>query len=171
MDRDGRLLGRRERGEIVVRGSLVSPGYYKNPEATAEARSGPWHRTGDIGYLDDDNYLFIVDRAKDMIITGGFNVYSAEIEQALLSHPSIRDCAVIGLPDDKWGERVVAVLEARPDLDVDELRGYVRERIGGVKTPKQFEIWTDLPRSKVGKVLKAEVKQLLLDSEQIQRDS
>ena len=87
--------------------------------ATAEARSGPWHRTGDIGYLDDDNYLFIVDRAKDMIITGGFNVYSAEVEQTLLSHPSVRDCAVIGLPDDKWGERVVAVLEAGPDLDVE----------------------------------------------------
>ena len=164
MDPDRQLLAHGDRGEIVVRGSLVSPGYYKNPEATADARTGPWHRTGDIGYLDDDNYLFIVDRAKDMIITGGFNVYSAEVEQTLLSHPSVRDCAVIGLPDDKWGERVVAVLEARPDLDVDELRGYVRERIGGVKTPKQFEIWTDLPRSKVGKVLKAEVKQLLLGS-------
>jgi acyl-CoA synthetase (AMP-forming)/AMP-acid ligase II len=164
MDPDGQLLTRGERGEIVVRGSLVSPGYYKNPVATAEARSGLWHRTGDIGYLDDDNYLFIVDRAKDMIITGGFNVYSAEVEQTLMSHPSVRDCAVIGLPDDKWGERVVAVLEAGPDLDVDELRDYVRERIGGVKTPKQFEIWTDLPRSKVGKVLKTEVKQQLLST-------
>jgi acyl-CoA synthetase (AMP-forming)/AMP-acid ligase II len=171
MDPDGQLLARGERGEIVVRGSLVSPGYYKNPVATAEARSGPWHRTGDIGYLDDDNYLFIVDRAKDMIITGGFNVYSAEVEQTLLSHPSVRDCAVIGLPDDKWGERVVAVLEAGPDLDVDELRDYVRERIGGVKTPKQFEIWTDLPRSKVGKVLKAEVKQQLLSTVPLKHDS
>jgi acyl-CoA synthetase (AMP-forming)/AMP-acid ligase II len=171
MDPDGQLLARGERGEIVVRGSLVSPGYYKNPVATAEARSGLWHRTGDIGYLDDDNYLFIVDRAKDMIITGGFNVYSAEVEQTLLSHPSVRDCAVIGLPDDKWGERVVAVLEAGPDLDVDELRDYVRERIGGVKTPKQFEIWTDLPRSKVGKVLKTEVKQQLLSTAPLKHDS
>jgi fatty-acyl-CoA synthase len=171
MDPDGQLLARGERGEIVVRGSLVSPGYYKNPVATAEARSGLWHRTGDIGYLDDDNYLFIVDRAKDMIITGGFNVYSAEVEQTLLSHPSVRDCAVIGLPDDKWGERVVAVLEAGPDLDVDELRDYVRERIGGVKTPKQFEIWTDLPRSKVGKVLKTEVKQQLLSTVPLEHDS
>jgi fatty-acyl-CoA synthase len=170
MDPDGQLLARGERGEIVVRGSLVSPGYYKNPVATAEARSGLWHRTGDIGYLDDDDYLFIVDRAKDMIITGGFNVYSAEVEQTLLSHPSVRDCAVIGLPDDKWGERVVAVLEAGPDLDVDELRDYVRERIGGVKTPKQFEIWTDLPRSKVGKVLKTEVKQQLLSTGPLEHD-
>jgi len=105
MDPDGQLLARGERGEIVVRGSLVSPGYYKNPVATAEARSGLWHRTGDIGYLDDDNYLFIVDRAKDMIITGGFNVYSAEVEQTLLSHPSVRDCAVIGLPDDTRSSR------------------------------------------------------------------
>jgi acyl-CoA synthetase (AMP-forming)/AMP-acid ligase II len=149
MDPDRQLLAHGDRGEIVVRGSLVSPGYYKNPEATADARTGPWHRTGDIGYLDDDNYLFIVDRAKDMIITGGFNVYSAEVEQTLLSHPSVRDCAVIGLPDDKWGERVVAVLEARPDLDVDELRGYVRERIGGVTT--DVRDWTDLPRSKSAK--------------------
>jgi acyl-CoA synthetase (AMP-forming)/AMP-acid ligase II len=171
MDPDGQLLARGERGEIVVRGSLVSPGYYKNPVATAEARRGLWHRTGDIGYLDNDNYLFIVDRAKDMIITGGFNVYSAEVEQTLLSHPSVRDCAVIGLPDDKWGERVVAVLEAGPDLDVDELRDYVRERIGGVKTPKQFEIWTDLPRSKVGKVLKTEVKQQLLSTVPLEHDS
>jgi len=171
MDPDGQLLARGERGEIVVRGSLVSPGYYKNPVATAEARRGLWHRTGDIGYLDDDNYLFIVDRAKDMIITGGFNVYSAEVEQTLLSHLSVRYCVVIGLPDDKWGERVVAVLEAGPDLDVDELRDYVRERIGGVKTPKQFEIWTDLPHSKVGKVLKTEVKQQLLSTVPLEHDS
>src|SRR5919197_78737 len=87
MDRDG---------EIVVRGSLVTPGYYKNPEATADARSGLWHRTGDIGYLDDDNYLFIVDCAKDMIITGGFNVYSAEGEQTILSLPSVQDWVAIG---------------------------------------------------------------------------
>ena len=100
-----------ERGEIVVRGSLVMAGYYRNPEATAEVSAHGWHHTGDIGYLDDDGYLFIVDRAKDMVITGGFNVYSAEVEQALMAHEAVRDCAVIGLPDEKWGERVAAVVE------------------------------------------------------------
>ena len=163
MDEEGRLLGRGERGEIVVRGSLVMAGYYKNPQASAEASRHGWHHTGDIGYLDDDNYLFIVDRAKDMIITGGFNVYSAEVEQVLLSHPAVQDCAVIGLPDDKWGERVTAVLQLRPGHAVtgDDVRAFVKERLGSVKAPKQVEIWPDLPRSKVGKVLKPEIKSQL----------
>ena len=100
-----------ERGEICVRSSLVMAGYYKNPEATAEAGRYGWHHTGDIGYLDADGFLHIVDRAKDMIITGGFNVYSTEVEQALLAHPDVQDCAVIGVPDEKWGERVVAVVQ------------------------------------------------------------
>jgi acyl-CoA synthetase (AMP-forming)/AMP-acid ligase II len=160
MDEAGNLLPRRERGEIVVRGPLVMAGYYKNPAATAEASRHGWHHTGDIGYLDDDNYLYVVDRLKDMIITGGFNVYSAEVEQALLAHPAVLDCGVIGLPDDKWGERVTAVLQLRPGHAVtpDEVRAFVKERIGSVKTPKQVEIWPDLPRSRVGKVLKSELK-------------
>ena len=111
MDDKGQLLGRGERGEVVIRSSLVMAGYYKNPEASAEASAHGWHHTGDIGYLDEDNFLFIVDRAKDMIITGGFNVYSVEVEQALMAYPGIQDCGVIGLPDDKWGERVVAVVQ------------------------------------------------------------
>ena len=102
---------RGERGEVVVRGSLVMAGYHKDPAATAEASRFGWHHTGDIGYLDDDNFLYLVDRAKDMIISGGFNVYSAEVERALMAHPGVQDCAVIGLPDEKWGERVVAVLQ------------------------------------------------------------
>ncbi len=160
MDDAGVLLGPGQRGEIVVRGPLVMAGYYKNPQASAEASRHGWHHTGDIGYLDDDNYLFIVDRAKDMIITGGFNVYSAEVEQVLLAHPAIGDCAVIGLPDAKWGERVTAVVHPRPGQAVtpDEVRAFVKERLGSVKAPKQVEIWPDLPRSKVGKVLKTEVK-------------
>ena len=110
---DGDLLPHGERGEIVVRGSLVMAGYYRNPEATAEASAYGWHHTGDIGYLDDDGFLFIVDRAKDMVITGGFNVYSTEVEQALMAHPDVQDCAVVGLPDEKWGERVTAVVQPR----------------------------------------------------------
>ena len=160
MDDEGHLLGHGQRGEIVARGSLIMAGYYKNPEATAEASRYGWHHTGDIGYLDEDNYLYIVDRAKDMIITGGFNVYSAEVEQVLLAHPAVQDCAVIGLPDEKWGERVTAVVQLRPGQAVteDEIRAFVKDRLGSVKAPKQVEVWPDLPRSKVGKVLKVEVK-------------
>ncbi|CAB3762391.1 AMP-dependent acyl-CoA synthetase [Burkholderia sp. MSh2] len=160
MDGQGRLLPTGERGEIVVRGSLVMKGYYENPDATAEASAFGWHHTGDIGYLDADNFLFIVDRAKDMIITGGFNVYSIEVEQALLAHADVRDCAVIGLPDDKWGERVVAVVQPRDGrrIDTAALAAFVKERIGSVKAPKQIEVWSDLPRSKVGKVSKPDVK-------------
>jgi fatty-acyl-CoA synthase len=163
MDDGGRVLPAGERGEIVVRGSLVMTGYYRNPEATAEASRFGWHHTGDIGYLDEDGYLFIVDRAKDMIITGGFNVYSAEVEQALMTHLDVRDCGVVGLPDDKWGERVVAVVQLLPDSTADEpeLITWVKARIGSVKAPKQVLIWPDLPRSTVGKVLKTAIKEQL----------
>ncbi|AKU18350.1 AMP-binding protein [Luteipulveratus mongoliensis] len=164
MDDDGQILGSSERGEIVIRSSLVMAGYYKNDAATAEASRYGWHHTGDIGYLDENNCLFIVDRAKDMIISGGFNVYSTEVEQALMQHPGVQDCAVIGLPDDKWGERVVAVAQLLPDhhgIDTRDLITFVKERIGSVKAPKQVEIWSDLPRSKVGKVLKADIKDTL----------
>jgi fatty-acyl-CoA synthase len=164
MDGEGRLLPTGERGEIVVRSSLVMAGYYRNPEATAEASRHGWHHTGDIGYVDGDGYLFIVDRAKDMIITGGFNVYSIEVEQALLEHPDVQDCAVVGLPDEKWGERITAVLQLHSGASVEpvEVKAFVKARIGSVKTPKQVEIWPDLPRSKVGKVLKAEIRATLL---------
>ena len=164
MAEDGSLLPRGERGEIVVRSSLVMAGYHRNPEATAQASAHGWHHTGDIGYLDDDNFLYIVDRAKDMVITGGFNVYSTEVEQALMQHPAVQDCAVVGLPDEKWGERVTAVVQLRDDDTVapGELAAFVKERIGSVKAPKQVEVWTDLPRSKVGKVLKADIRASLL---------
>src|SRR6201998_832787 len=152
-DEDVQLLPTGELGEIVVRGSLVMEGYYKNPEATAEASAFGWHHTGDIGYLDRDGYLYIIDRAKDMIITGGFNVYSIEVENALRAHESVQDCAVIGLPDDKWGERIVAVVQPRAgqSIDTTALATFVKQQIGSIKTPKQIEVWDDLPRSKVGK--------------------
>ena len=163
MGEDGSLLPRGERGEIVVRSSLVMAGYYRDPDATAAASAHGWHHTGDIGYLDATGYLYIVDRAKDMVITGGFNVYSAEVEQALMAHDDVRDCAVIGLPDDKWGERVCAVVQLQPGAAVDgeELMAFVKKRLGSVKAPKQVEIWPDLPRSTVGKVLKTEIRSVL----------
>ncbi|MGY2850515.1 MULTISPECIES: AMP-binding protein [Bradyrhizobium] len=164
MDGDGKLLPAGSRGEIVVRGSLVMEGYYRNPEATREASAHGWHHTGDIGYIDGDGYLYIVDRAKDMIITGGFNVYSIEVENALRAHEAVQDCAVIGLPDDKWGERIVAVVQPRVGHTVDgtALAAFVKQQIGSIKTPKQIEVWDDLPRSKVGKVLKPDIRARLV---------
>ncbi len=164
MNADGALLATGETGEIVIRSSLVMSGYYKDAAASAEASRFGWHHTGDIGFLDADGFLYIVDRAKDMIITGGFNVYSVEVEQALMQHPDVQDSAVVGLPDDKWGERVVAVLQLHKgrELDTAELMAFVKARIGSVKTPKQIEIWDDLPRSKVGKVMKKDVRAELL---------
>ncbi len=165
MSPDGALLPAGETGEIVIRSSLVMAGYYKNPEATAEASRFGWHHTGDVGFIDAEGFLHIVDRAKDMIISGGFNVYSVEVEQALLQHPDVQDGAVIGLPDEKWGERVVAVLQLQPgrQADAEAIKAFVKARIGSVKAPKQVEIWPDLPRSKVGKVLKKEIRAALLE--------
>jgi acyl-CoA synthetase (AMP-forming)/AMP-acid ligase II len=163
---DGALLPAGERGEIVVRSSLVMAGYLGDPAATAAASAHGWHHTGDIGYLDAENWLYVVDRAKDMIITGGFNVYSAEVENALTAHLDVADCAVVGVPDEKWGERVVAVVQPRPGahLDPAAVTAFVKERIGSVKAPKELHVWPDLPRSTVGKVLKTDVRARLLDS-------
>jgi fatty-acyl-CoA synthase len=164
MNSEGVLLPSGETGEIVLRSSLVMMGYYKDPAATAEAGRFGWHHTGDIGRLDADGFLYIVDRAKDMIITGGFNVYSVEVEQALLQHPDVQDGAVIGLPDDKWGEKVVAVVQLHAGRSVrpDEIVAFVKARLGSVKAPKLVEIWPELPRSKVGKVLKKDIRADLL---------
>ncbi len=164
MDAKGQVLPTGQTGEIVVRGSLVMMGYYKDAAATAEASRHGWHHTGDIGYLDENGFLFIVDRAKDMIISGGFNVYSVEVEQALMQHPDVQDSAVIGLPDEKWGERVVAVLQLKPGsrAEATEIQAFVKAHLGSVKAPKQVEIWADLPRSKVGKVMKKDIRAEML---------
>ena len=163
LDEEGTPVPAGTRGEVCVRGPLVMAGYYRNPDATADASAHGWHHTGDIGYLDDDGLLFIVDRAKDMIITGGFNVYSAEVEQALMAHDAVRDCAVVGLPDDKWGEKVTAVVLLRDGASTTpgELIDFVKSRIGSVKAPKQIEVWPDLPRSTVGKILKTDIRSAL----------
>jgi len=160
MDDDGNILPAGERGEIVVRGEMIMAGYYKNPEETAASRVNGWHCTSDIGYKDEEGYLYIVDRKRDMIITGGFNVYPGEIEQVVWSHPAVNDCAVIGLPDEKWGESVTAVVEPKSgeEIDPDEIIKYCRERLSPVKTPKTV-IVRELPRSPVGKVLKKDLRQ------------
>jgi acyl-CoA synthetase (AMP-forming)/AMP-acid ligase II len=160
MGPDGALLGADERGEIVCRGSLVMSGYDNAREETEAVGRHGWHHTGDVGYRDADGYVYIVDRLKDMIISGGFNVYSAEVEAFLLSLPQIRDCAVIGVPDEKWGEAVTAVLELKPGCRVEEHEVIARckERLGSIKAPKSVQVWASLPRSAVGKVLKREIR-------------
>jgi acyl-CoA synthetase (AMP-forming)/AMP-acid ligase II len=149
------------RGEIVAQGETVMKGYYKNPDANAQARFGEWHKTGDVGVFSEDGYLTLVDRKKDMIITGGFNVYSTEVEAALMAHPAVKDCAVIGVPDEKWGEAVKGIVELRPGSEVDEetLRAFVKDKLGSVKTPKTVDIVAQLPRSPVGKVLKKDLRE------------
>lgn len=161
MDDDGVLLTQAGAvGEIVAQGDIVTQGYYKNPEATAEVQRNGWHCTGDVGYFDAQGFLFIVDRKKDMIVTGGFNVFSSEVEAAVMAHPAVKDCAVIGVPDEKWGEAVKAVIELRPNQTVtpQELIHFVKARLGSVKAPKDVEIVEQLPRSAVGKVLKKDVR-------------
>ncbi|WP_455289390.1 AMP-binding enzyme [Cupriavidus necator] len=149
-----------EAGEICVRGDLVTPGYYKNPEATAEVRKHGWHHTGDVGIMSEDGYITIIDRKKDMIITGGFNVYPNEIEQVLTTHDAVQDCSVFGIPDDKWGEAVKAIVQLKPGktCEAEELIELARERLGGVKAPKSIDFIEQLPRSPAGKVLKTELR-------------
>jgi acyl-CoA synthetase (AMP-forming)/AMP-acid ligase II len=161
MDDQGNLLPQGEVGEIVVRGGLVMQGYYKNAEATAQVSKFGWHQTGDLGCKDDRGYVYIVDRKRDMIISGGFNVYPSEIEQVLWSHAAVQDCAVIGVPDDKWGEAVKAVVELNPGASVQEseLIALCKERLGGVKAPKSVEFWPALPRTAAGKVSKKNVRE------------
>ncbi len=154
MDDQGNLLAANETGEIVARGALVTPGYHNLPDATAEIRTHGWHHTGDVGYYDDDGYFYIVDRKKDMIITGGFNVYSGEVESCLMGLPGIYECAVVGVPDEKWGEAVKAFVVPREGaaLREEEIIGYCRERLGGVKTPKSVEFRAEIPKTPAGKI-------------------
>lgn len=160
LDSEGSVLAAGEPGEVCVRGDLVMKGYYKNPEATAATIRDGWLHTGDVGFLDHEGYLHITDRMKDVIITGGFNVYPGEVEQVVWSHPAVQECAVIGLPDDEWGEAVAAVVELKAGarLTAEELIGYCRERLSGVKTPKTVVFTQALPRSANGKILKREIR-------------
>ena len=156
MAQDGTLLPAGRQGEIVIRGDLVMGGYHGDPVATKAAlRPDGWLRTGDIGYRDGDGYVYIVDRARDMIISGGFNVFPSEVEREILSHASVLDCAVIGVPDPKWGEAVTAVVELKPDAEAsaEELIAMCKASLGSIRAPKAVHFRT-LPRSAAGKVLK-----------------
>ena len=150
-----------ERGEVVVRGPNVMKGYFDRPEATADAKRGGWFRTGDIGQFDADGYLAIVDRKKDLILRGGFNVYPREIEEVLMTHPAIALAAVIGVPDERLGEEVKAYVVLRPGAAAtdDELVAWSREQMASFKYPRHVEIRDALPTSATGKVLKRELRQ------------
>jgi len=148
-------------GEILVRGPNVMQGYWRKPELTAATIVDGWVRTGDAGYIDADGFLFLVDRVKDMIVTGGENVYSAEVENALAQHAAVLECAVIGVPDDRWGERVHAVIRFRPSCGAteDELNAHCTSLIARYKRPRTFEFRDEpLPLSGAGKILKTELR-------------
>jgi len=162
IDEQGNEVARGESGEICIKGDLVAPMYFKDPEATKEIREFGWHHTGDIGVMDDEGFITIVDRKKDMIITGGFNVFPNEIEQVLDSHPAVQESAVIGVPDEKWGEAVKAIVQLKQGqiCTEDELKALVKEKLGSVKAPKAVDFLDQLPRSPVGKVLKTDLRKM-----------
>jgi long-chain acyl-CoA synthetase len=161
-DREGRPLppGREHVGEILIRGHNVMKGYLGRPEATAEALRGGWLHSGDLGYVDEDGFYFIVDRAKDLVIRGGYNVYPREIEEVLYAHPAIAEAAVIGKPDERLGEEVVAVVALRPGQDVsaEDIIAYTRERLAAYKYPREIRFMAELPKGPSGKILKAALR-------------
>ena len=155
-DDAGNRLAPGENGEICLRGPKVTPGYWKDPAKTAAAFFGDWFRSGDVGYLDDDGFLYLTDRKKDMIISGGENIASSEVERVIYELPQVREVAVIGMPDERWGERPVAVvvLADSTALELPDLTEHCRKRLASFKVPKQLIIRDSLPRNPSGKVLK-----------------
>jgi len=160
VDEEGRDVAPGVVGELVIRGPNVMRGYWNLPEETARVLRDDWYHTGDAGYLDGENYVFLVDRLKDMIISGGENVYSAEVERVIDLHPAVRQCAVVGRPDETWGEIVHAVISLEPGLSVtaDELAAHCRVHIAGYKCPRGLTIWDELPLSGAGKLQKNEIR-------------
>jgi long-chain acyl-CoA synthetase len=164
-DETGKQMGTGEKGEICIRARNIMKGYLDNPEANETAFwDGEWFRSGDVGLFDDDGYLYIVDRIKDMIITGGENVYSREVEEVLFTRSEIQECAVIGLPDPEWGERVTAVLllKSGESFDKASLHAYMKSQLAPYKVPKDYVLVNDFPRSAAGKILKRELRDQFL---------
>ncbi len=164
-DQNGVQMEQGQEGEICVRGPNIMKGYLNNPEETQAAfwEKG-WFRSGDIGIIDEDGYLYIIDRLKDMIITGGENVYSLEVEEALYTYPDVQECAVIGAPDKEWGERVMAFIIPRPNKSIDDkkLQRFLKSRLSPYKVPKLFFTVSDFPRNPTGKVLKRELRKTFI---------
>ncbi|MBI4603608.1 MAG: long-chain fatty acid--CoA ligase [Planctomycetes bacterium] len=152
-----------EVGEVVIRGYNIMKGYYKRPEATAKAFSGGWFHSGDLGRMDEDGYFYIVDRKKDMIIRGGFNVYPREVEEVLYSHPCVREAAVVGVPDPQYGEEVKAYVSLKagdgtPSVIAEDLKRFCRENLSATKYPRIYEVLPDLPKGPTGKILRKELR-------------
>jgi acyl-CoA synthetase (AMP-forming)/AMP-acid ligase II len=158
---DGSVAESGDYGEIVIKGPNVMPGYLDNPEATSESIRDGWLHTGDIGYIDDDGYFFIVDRSKDMIIRGGENIYPRELEEILYEHPLVFECAVIGVPHEVRGEEVLAIVAPNPgsEIDPEELAAWAAERIAKFKLPKRFEVRPELPKNATGKITKGPLRE------------
>ncbi|MDF0530331.1 long-chain fatty acid--CoA ligase [Tsukamurella sp. 8F] len=159
---DGARVAPGERGEVCVRGPQVTAGYWNRPDATEAAiDSDGWFHTGDVGQADDDGYVTVVDRVKDMVITGGENVYPAEVESVLYRHPAVAEVAVIGTPDEKWGESVTAVVALKPgaQLTLEEIRDFAKDSLAGYKLPRRLDVVDALPRNPAGKVLKFRLRE------------
>jgi acyl-CoA synthetase (AMP-forming)/AMP-acid ligase II len=158
LDAAGTILPTGAVGEVAIRSVSNMTGYHRNPDATAKALVDGWYRTGDAGFLDSDGYLTIHDRVKDMIVSGAENIYPAEVENALHEHPAVADCAVIGVPDARWGEAVKAVVVRKGDVTADEIIAFAKQRIAGFKAPKTVDFVDALPRNASGKILKKELR-------------
>jgi len=161
-DKFGKPVEQGHEGEICVRGRIVMKGYLNDPEGTRSASwDGGWYRSGDVGLFDADGYLYIIDRLKDMIITGGENVYSREVEEVLYTSQAVQECAVIGLPDKEWGERVTAVIVPKPGKKIvpQDLKALVKARLSAFKVPKEFFVVDEMPKNPAGKILKRELKE------------
>jgi len=161
VDENERPVKPGEVGEITARGKNIMMGYWKNPELTAEALRRRWLHTGDMGTIDEEGYIYLVDRKADMIITGGENVYPKETEDILYEHPSVQECAVASAPDEKWGERVqaVVVLKEGHTVTEEELIQHCKKRLAGYKCPKKIEFWDELPKTPIGKIIRKKVKE------------
>jgi long-chain acyl-CoA synthetase len=167
-DESGKEVEAGEKGEICIRGRNIMKGYLANPEGTEAAFwHGEWFRSGDVGLFDDHGYLYIVDRIKDMIITGGENVYPREVEEVLYTRPEVQECAVIGLPDPEWGERVTALIIPQPGktIDTEDLTRFLKSRLSPFKVPKEYHIVDDFPKSPAGKILKRELREVMQTDE------
>jgi acyl-CoA synthetase (AMP-forming)/AMP-acid ligase II len=161
-DDEDRPLSPGERGEIVCRGPQTMAYYWNNPEATAQAFRNGWLHTGDIGYMDSDGFFYLVDRKNDMLISGGYNVYPREVEDVLLACEGVVEAAVVGLPDEKWGDRIYAVVSCRPGVQPEAVLAHAREHLASYKCPKSVEIWPELPKSSANKILRRAIRETLV---------
>jgi acyl-CoA synthetase (AMP-forming)/AMP-acid ligase II len=166
MDESDNVLPAGEIGEVVCRGPQLMAYYWNQPEATEAAFRGGWLHTGDIGRMDADGFFYLLDRKNDMLISGGYNVYPREVEEVLLAYDGVTEAAVVGIPDDKWGDRVHAVVAGRTNLDGATLLEFARSRLADFKRPKSIDIWPELPKSGANKILRRKVRDAVLEARQ-----